>query len=79
MISCNPTSLAFAMLIAALPVGFGFAGGSGGRGSAIGAGVGADPDVQNSRIRFFTGALRSWWCSDGQSEPLAMDIGSVDR
>jgi hypothetical protein len=40
MIICNPRSLAFALLIAALPVGFAFAGGSGGRG-AIGAGVGA--------------------------------------
>jgi hypothetical protein len=41
MIICNQRSLAFAMLIAALPVGFAFAGGSGGRGGAIGAGVGA--------------------------------------
>lgn len=41
MMICNPRSLAFAMLIAALPVGFAFAGGSGGRGGAIGAGVGA--------------------------------------
>jgi hypothetical protein len=41
MIICNPRSLAFALLIAALPVGFAFAGGSGGRGGAIGAGVGA--------------------------------------
>jgi hypothetical protein len=41
MIICNPRSLAFAMLIAALPVGFAFAGGSGGRGGALGAGVGA--------------------------------------
>jgi hypothetical protein len=41
MIICNPRSLAFAMLIAALPVGFAFAGGSGGRGGAIGGGVGA--------------------------------------
>src|SRR5258708_38480999 len=41
MINYNPRTLAFAMLIAALPVGFAFAGGSGGRGGAIGAGVGA--------------------------------------
>jgi hypothetical protein len=41
MIICNPRSFAFAMLIAALPVGFAFAGGSGGRGGALGAGVGA--------------------------------------
>jgi hypothetical protein len=41
MIICNPRSLAFAMLIAALPVGFAFAGGSGGGRGAIGAGVGA--------------------------------------
>jgi hypothetical protein len=41
MIICNPRSLVFAMLIAALPVGFAFAGGSGGRGGAIGGGVGA--------------------------------------
>ena len=41
MIICNPRSLAFALLIAALPVGFALAGGSGGRGGAIGAGVGA--------------------------------------
>jgi hypothetical protein len=41
MINCNPRSLAFALVIAALPVGFAFAGGSGGRGGAIGAGVGA--------------------------------------
>jgi hypothetical protein len=26
-----------------------------------------DPDVQISRIRFLTGELRSWWCSDGRS------------
>jgi hypothetical protein len=31
---------------------------------------------RHSRFRFFTGALRSWWCSDGQSGPLAMDIVS---
>jgi hypothetical protein len=41
MIICNPRSLAFALLIAALPVEFALAGGSGGRGGAIGAGVGA--------------------------------------
>src|SRR5713226_8675376 len=41
LIICNPRSLAFALLIAALPVGFALAGGSGGRGGAIGAGVGA--------------------------------------
>jgi hypothetical protein len=41
MINCNPRSLAFALVIAALPVGFAFAGDSGGRGGAIGAGVGA--------------------------------------
>jgi hypothetical protein len=41
MIICNPRSLAFAMLIAALPMGSVFAGGSGGRGAAIGGGVGA--------------------------------------
>src|ERR1700738_4792208 len=41
MIICNPRSLAFALLIAALPVGFAFAGGSGGRGGALGAGGGA--------------------------------------
>src|SRR6266851_2865125 len=41
MIICNPRSLAFALLIAALPVGFALAGGGGGRGGAIGAGVGA--------------------------------------
>ena len=40
MIICNPRSLAFALLIAALPVEFALAG-SGGRGGAIGAGVGA--------------------------------------
>jgi hypothetical protein len=41
MIMRNPRSLAFALLIAALPVGFALAGGGGGRGGAIGAGVGA--------------------------------------
>jgi hypothetical protein len=51
MIICNPRSLAFALLIAALPVGFALAagggrggggGGSGGSGGgALGAGVGA--------------------------------------
>src|SRR5260370_23657009 len=41
MIICNARSLAFALLIATLPVGFALAGGSGGRGGAIGAGVGA--------------------------------------
>jgi hypothetical protein len=41
MIICNPRCLAFALLIAALPVGFALAAGSGGRGGAIGAGVGA--------------------------------------
>jgi|SRR5258706_9991926 hypothetical protein len=41
MIIFNPRSLAFALLIAALPAGFAFAGGSGGRGGALGAGVGA--------------------------------------
>jgi hypothetical protein len=45
MIICNPRILAFALLIAALPVGFALAGGGGGggggRGGAIGAGVGA--------------------------------------
>lgn len=41
MIICNPRSLAFALLIAALPVGFALAAVGGGRGGAIGAGVGA--------------------------------------
>src|SRR3982075_2708434 len=41
MIICNPRSLAFALLIAALPVGFALAGGGGGRGGALGAGGGA--------------------------------------
>jgi len=41
MIIRNPRSLAFAMLVSALPVGFAFAGGRGGGGGAIGAGVGA--------------------------------------
>jgi hypothetical protein len=41
VIICNARSLAFALLIAALPVGFALAGGGGGRGGAIGAGVGA--------------------------------------
>jgi hypothetical protein len=41
MIVCNPKILAFALLIAALPVEFALAAGSGGRGGAIGAGVGA--------------------------------------
>jgi hypothetical protein len=42
MIICNLRSLAFALLIAAQPVGFAFAGGGGGgRGGAIGGGVGA--------------------------------------
>ena len=40
MIIFNPRSLAFALLIAALPAGFALAGG-GGRGGAIGGGVGA--------------------------------------
>ena len=39
MIICNPRSLAFALLIAALPVGFALAAGGGGRGGAIGAGA----------------------------------------
>ena len=41
MMICNPRSLGFALLIVALPMGFASAGGSGGRGGAIGAGVGA--------------------------------------
>jgi hypothetical protein len=40
MIICNPRSLASALLIAALPMGFALAGGSG-RGGAFGGGVGA--------------------------------------
>jgi hypothetical protein len=47
MMICNPRSLSFALLIAALPMGFALAGGSGGRGAAgaapggFGGGVGA--------------------------------------
>jgi hypothetical protein len=41
MVICNPRSLAFALLIAALPVGFALAAGRGGAGGAVGAGVGA--------------------------------------
>ena len=41
MIICNPRSLVFALLIAAVPMGFALAGGAGGRGGALGAGVGA--------------------------------------
>ena len=42
MIICNPRSLASALLIAALPMGFALAGGSGsGRGGTVGGGVGA--------------------------------------
>ena len=35
MIICNARSLAFALLIAALPVGFALAGGGGGRGGVV--------------------------------------------
>jgi hypothetical protein len=41
MVICNPRNLAFAPLIAALPVGFALAAGRGGAGGAGGAGVGA--------------------------------------
>jgi hypothetical protein len=41
MIICNPRSLVFAVLIAAVPMGFALAGGAGGRGGALGGGVGA--------------------------------------
>jgi hypothetical protein len=41
MIICNPRSLVFALLIAAVPMGFALAGGAGGRGGALGGGVGA--------------------------------------
>jgi hypothetical protein len=42
MIICDPRSLVFALLIAAVPMGFAFAGGAGGgRGGALGGGVGA--------------------------------------
>src|SRR4030081_1540220 len=41
MIICNPRSLVFALLIAAVPMGFSLAGGAGGRGGALGGGVGA--------------------------------------
>src|ERR1700736_3720882 len=41
MIICDPRSLVFALLIAAVPMGFALAGGAGGRGGALGGGVGA--------------------------------------
>jgi hypothetical protein len=41
MIICNPRSLASALLIVALPMGFALAAGSGGRGGGTGGGVGA--------------------------------------
>jgi|SRR5712671_3668707 hypothetical protein len=42
MIICKPRSLASALLIAALPMGFALAGGAGGRGgAALGGGLGA--------------------------------------
>jgi hypothetical protein len=43
MIICKPRSLASALLIAALPMGFALAGGAGGRGgAALGGGLGAE-------------------------------------
>jgi hypothetical protein len=43
MITCNPRSLAFALLVSLLPMGLAFAGGAGGRGGGgvLGGGVGA--------------------------------------
>ena len=41
MIICNPRSLASALLIVALPMGFAVAGGGGRGGAALGGGVGA--------------------------------------
>jgi hypothetical protein len=41
MIICDPRSLVFAFLIAALPMEFALAAGAGGRGGALGGGVGA--------------------------------------
>ena len=75
MIICNPRSLAIALLIAALPVGFALAGG-GGRGGAIGAGVGAAGmgsagvgGCAPERIRFQTACGPT---SDPREEPGAL-------
>ncbi len=67
MIICNPRSLAFALLIAALPVGFALAGGSGGRGGAIGAGVGAG-GFGGRRIAEFEQRGRQWSGWNGQPQ-----------
>src|ERR1700730_13245402 len=41
MMICNPRSLGFVLLFAALPMEFALAGGGGGRGGVVGGGVGA--------------------------------------
>jgi hypothetical protein len=38
-----------------------------------------DPDVQNSRIRFFTGEFRSWWCNHHTIRDPSVKQGSCQR
>ena len=85
MINCNPRSLAFALVIAALPVGFAFAGGSGGRGGAIGAGVGA-AGMGSAAIgggasagQVGGGPRRVWWGADRRIRTARAAMDRLER
>ena len=85
MIICNPRSLAFALLIAALPVGFALAGGSGGRGGAIGAGVGAagmgSAGVGGGAPAGSVGGgpRRVWWAADRRDRTTRPAMERLER
>jgi hypothetical protein len=86
MINCNPRSLAFALVIAALPVGFAFAGGSGGRGGAIGAGVGAAGmgavrplAAEPRRVKWAVAPRRVWWGADRRIRTARAAMDRLER
>jgi hypothetical protein len=83
MINYNPRTLAFAMLIAALPVGFAFAGGSGGRGGAVGAGVGAagmgSAAIGGGAGQVAVAPRRVWWGADRRIRTTRAAMERLER
>jgi hypothetical protein len=74
LIFCNPRSLAFALLIAALPVGFALAGGGGG--GAIGAGVGA-AGMRSAAVEVAPRRVR--WAADCRDRTIRPAMERLER
>ena len=86
MIICNPRSLVFALLIAAVPMGFALAGGAGGRGgAALGGGLGAEAwavpalAAEHRREPLEVAPRRVWWAADRRDRTTRPAMERLER